>query len=439
MSEHVIDLSGVTKMYRLYQKPIDRMKESLHPLKKKYSVEKKALNAIDLKVKRGEVLGVIGRNGSGKSTLLKIIAGVLQPSSGQVYVRGRVAAILELGAGFNNEMSGIENVRLSHAINHHDSGKQQDYRINEIVDFAELGAYIDQPIKTYSSGMKARLAFAVAVHTDPDILIVDEALSVGDAAFQRKCFSKMEQIRKSGVTILFVSHSESSIVSFCDRAIWLAGGTQILDGDPKIVTSLYLKYSGGNIDPEKINRDFFKLVSTLSAREDVSHLDESEEKTALSTYNPQIKSLSVVNYDPNGAEIKDVEIFDLSGAKVNVLEHGHEYFLSYRVMIEQPIYSARLGFLIKQKNGVWVGGGAYPNYEECVDVIEKSVRARFKIRIDLAAGDYFFNVGVQKLNDGKYEFAHRILDALMIKVVHSPNDMSGVVKVMVASSLQELH
>ena len=208
-----IKVQNLTKTYKLYDKPIDRLKESLHPLKKKYHKEFYALNNVSFEIKKGETVGIIGKNGSGKSTLLKIITGVLTPTAGRVAIHGKISAILELGAGFNPEMTGLENIYLNTSINGMNKA-QTDKKIDEIVAFAELGEFIHQPIKTYSSGMKARLAFAVSINVEPDILIVDEALSVGDSAFQRKCFAKMEEIRAKGATILFVSHSEGSIVVF---------------------------------------------------------------------------------------------------------------------------------------------------------------------------------------------------------------------------------
>jgi lipopolysaccharide transport system ATP-binding protein len=255
-----IKVNNLTKSYKLYAQPIDRVKESLNLFGKKYHTEFHAVKDLSFEVKNRETVGIIGRNGCGKSTLLKMIANVLTPSSGRVIVHGHISAILELGAGFNPEMSGLENIYLNTSINGL-SKEQTDQKIDEIEKFSELGEFLDQPIKTYSSGMKARLAFAVAINVEPDILIVDEALSVGDAAFQRKCFSKIEEIRANGATILFVSHSEDSIVSLCNRAIWLSNGEQVLDGVPKLVTGLYLKYSNAKrINKEKVLNEYHKLI-----------------------------------------------------------------------------------------------------------------------------------------------------------------------------------
>lgn len=235
-----IKVQNLTKTYKLYDKPIDRLKESLHPLKKKYHKEFYALNNVSFEIKKGETVGIIGKNGSGKSTLLKIITGVLTPTAGRVAIHGKISAILELGAGFNPEMTGLENIYLNTSINGMNKA-QTDKKIDEIVAFAELGEFIHQPIKTYSSGMKARLAFAVSINVEPDILIVDEALSVGDMNFQAKCMFKMNQIMKEGTTILFVSHSIDSVKKLCKKAIYLENGIMLDIGNAGDIADLYIK------------------------------------------------------------------------------------------------------------------------------------------------------------------------------------------------------
>ena len=255
MKNVVISVLNLTKTYKLFNQSIDRLKEALHPFKKIYHKNFNAIDSVSFEINRGETVGIIGRNGSGKSTLLKLITGVLTPTKGSTSVRGRVAAILELGAGFNQELTGLQNINLNKTINGIPESKTKKH-LERIIDFSELGEFINQPLKTYSSGMKARLAFAVAINVEPDILIVDEALSVGDAAFQRKCFAKMEQIRKAGVTILFVSHTETSILNLCNRVIWLVNGSKVLDGNPKLVTSLYLKHISRPTKKEDIQKEY---------------------------------------------------------------------------------------------------------------------------------------------------------------------------------------
>jgi teichoic acid transport system ATP-binding protein len=236
--EIAIKVEGISKIYKLYDNAQDRLKESIHPLRKKYHREFYALHDVDVEIPKGATIGIIGRNGSGKSTLLKIISGVLTPTSGAVKINGRVSALLELGAGFNPEYTGIENVYLNGTIMGY-SKSEIDDKIDDILAFAEIGEFAQQPVKSYSSGMFLRLAFAVAVNVDPDILIVDEALAVGDMQFQLKCINKMKTFKESGKTILFVSHDTYSIRNFCDYALWMMNGRIHLRGDVNSIIEQY--------------------------------------------------------------------------------------------------------------------------------------------------------------------------------------------------------
>ncbi|MBQ7497085.1 MAG: ABC transporter ATP-binding protein [Selenomonas sp.] len=240
MEDTVIKASHLTKIYKIFNKPADRLKESLHPFHKRYSQDFFALKDISFSVKRGETLGIIGKNGAGKSTLLKLITGVLTPSEGTLEVEGRIASLLELGAGFNPEMTGIENIYLNGTVMGRTKG-EMDERLHDIVEFADIGEFIHQPVKMYSSGMFARLAFAVNAYVEPDILIVDEALSVGDAAFQAKCITRMRHMIDSGVTVLFVTHDISVVKSFCRRCIYLEHGQIKMSGLAEEVADAYLQ------------------------------------------------------------------------------------------------------------------------------------------------------------------------------------------------------
>lgn len=234
-----IKVEGVSKSYKLYSAPVDRLKEAFNPLKRIYHQNFHALENINFEVRKGETLGIVGQNGAGKSTLLKIITGVLTPTTGKVQVNGRVSALLELGAGFNQELSGIENVFFQASLLGITRNEMQT-RLNDILDFADIGDFIYQKVKTYSSGMFARLAFAVAIHVEPDILIVDEALSVGDAHFQLKCHKRMNELRAKGITILFVSHDTYSVKTLCSKAVFLHQGTQVNFGNAIDVVNEYL-------------------------------------------------------------------------------------------------------------------------------------------------------------------------------------------------------
>ena len=235
----VICTESVTKKYYLYARPQDRFREAVGFSKKALHSDFYALNGISFDVEKGETVGIIGTNGSGKSTLLKIITGVLKPTSGTVQVKGRISALLELGAGFNQEYTGLENIFLNGRMMGY-TKKEMETRVQAIIEFAEIGEFIHQPVKTYSSGMFARLAFAVAINVEPDILIVDEALSVGDLFFQNKCFRKFEELKNKGVTILFVSHDISSVRQMCSRVLWIEKGIQKIFGQSDLVCDMYM-------------------------------------------------------------------------------------------------------------------------------------------------------------------------------------------------------
>jgi lipopolysaccharide transport system ATP-binding protein len=239
-SDLSIRARGLSKAYRIFKAPEDRLKQMLFGRWRSFHHEFWALRDVDLDVHKGETVGLIGINGSGKSTLLQLICGTLTPTNGTVRVRGRIAALLELGAGFNPEFTGHDNVFINGAILGM-TQKQMEARYNDIVKFADIGEFLDQPVKTYSSGMYARLAFAVAIHVDPEILMVDELLSVGDEAFQRKCFARIREIRNAGATVLFVSHAAPTIVQLCDRAVLLDHGRRLLTANPKLAVAKYQK------------------------------------------------------------------------------------------------------------------------------------------------------------------------------------------------------
>lgn len=250
--DNVITIKQLNKVYNLYDKPIDRMKEALSIRKKTYHKEHYSLKNVSLEVGKGETIGIIGSNGAGKSTLLKIITGVLTPTSGNICVKGKISALLELGAGFNSEYTGLENIYLNGIMMGY-SEEQMREKVKSIIDFADIGEFVNQPVKTYSSGMFARLAFAVAINVEPDILIVDETLSVGDVRFQIKCMNKMHEMMKDGTTVLFVSHDMNAIRRFCSKVYWLHKGELISTGDTNQVVDNYLDFlKNGELTNEHI-------------------------------------------------------------------------------------------------------------------------------------------------------------------------------------------
>ena len=240
-NEIMIEIHDLVKTYKIYDKPIDRLKESLSITHKQYSREFHALNGISLDILRGDSIGILGRNGSGKSTLLKIITGVLSQTSGSVKVNGKISALLELGAGFNPEYTGLENIYLNGTMMGY-TREEVSMKVEDILQFADIGDFIHQPVKTYSSGMFARLAFAVAINVEPEILIIDEVLAVGDSRFQMKCIEKMKELKEKGTTILFVSHATEQVKRFCDKAVWIKDGIVHMQGEVSQIVDLYENY-----------------------------------------------------------------------------------------------------------------------------------------------------------------------------------------------------
>ena len=329
MNNTAIKVSHLTKIYKLYDKPIDRLKESLYPLKKKYHKEFYALNDVSFEIKKGETVGIIGKNGAGKSTLLKIITGVLTPSSGHVHVNGRIASLLELGAGFNPEYTGVENIYLQGTLMGY-SKEEMEAKIDEILAFADIGDFVYQPVKSYSSGMFARLAFAVAINVDPDILIVDEALSVGDAAFQNKCIRKMEEIGKKGITILFVSHDTQTINKFCNRAIWLNGGIIKEQGKPELILENYMSFMSYGVETQRNlsneNEGITKIVESNFALKNVTTLDSFGEKKAL---------------------IESIGFFDENNIPITNLKQGTQVKFICEFNTSIDLYDVGIGVLLK--------------------------------------------------------------------------------------------
>ena len=277
MSANAITVKDVTKVYRLYDKPIDRLKESLSLTHKSYHKDFYALNGLSFNVEKGQTVGIIGTNGSGKSTILKIITGVLTPTTGQVDVEGKISALLELGAGFNMDYTGIENIYMNGTMMGY-SRKEMDEKLQDILDFADIGDFVYQPVKTYSSGMFVRLAFALNINVEPEILIVDEALSVGDVFFQAKCYRKMEEIKKRGTTILMVTHDMGSIIKYCDKVVLLNKGEFIAEGEPGHMVDLYKKILANQLDSlkEELESDYSggMLSEEKNVKAEEVHSDE---------------------------------------------------------------------------------------------------------------------------------------------------------------------
>ncbi|MDO8444888.1 MAG: ABC transporter ATP-binding protein [Deltaproteobacteria bacterium] len=425
MNDIAIKVENLSKIYKLYDNPIGRLKESLHPFRKKYHKDFYALNDVSFEIKKGETVGIIGKNGSGKSTLLKLITGVLTPSSGNAGVNGKISALLELGAGFNPEITGIENIYFNGVLIGY-TKEEIDKKIDDMLSFADIGDFIYQPVKTYSSGMFVRLAFAVAISLEPDILVVDEALSVGDEAFQRKCFSRIQRIRENGGTILFVSHSAGTIVELCNWAILVDDGELILSGSPKMVVSNYHKliYAGG--EKAATVREKIKALNQSNVFNE-GHLDVEKrdnvveavpKPTEVELFDPTLVSQSTVCYLSRGAHIQNPHITTLEGKKVNVLVRGNEYIYTYRVIFTDPAFMVRFGSMIKTVSGFELGGLLSHSLGDGIEYIEKGtvIEPKFRFRCILSSGVYFFNAGLVGLINGEETYLDRIVDAVMFRV-----------------------
>ena len=450
-----IKVGNLSKCYQIYNQPHDRLKQSINPrmqrlfgkLPKKYFREFWALKDVSFDVGKGETVGIIGRNGSGKSTLLQIICGTLGPTMGEVETYGRVAALLELGAGFNPDFTGRENVYMNATV----LGLNQteiDDRFSDIAAFADIGEFIEQPVKLYSSGMYARLAFAVAISVNPNILIVDEALAVGDEAFQRKCFARMEQIKADGATILLVAHSGALITQLCDRAILLNEGMNLYTGEPKQAVAWYQKLAAAPHDltykviQEMVSEQEDKSSAVFDAKnkDEVSlpggsALDIGSHTKGLSAngdaegrfqlearWDEHLKSKSTVIFEKNGGEISDVRIETLTGIKVNCLVSRERYQVSYRVKFERDAKIIKFHFRIRTVSGVTVGGAMAPNRKENLSKVDinSELDVLYEFDCNLVPGVYFLNCGVT--SDG--EVLHRCIDILMFRVLENDSNYS---------------
>ena len=413
---HAISLRNISKSYKMYASPADRLKELVHPFGRKYHGEFQALKDVSIDVPRGMSLGIVGRNGSGKSTLLQVIAGILQPTTGSVQVQGRISALLELGAGFNRDFTGRENVFMHGALMGI-SREEMEGKFESIARFAEIGDFVDKPVRTYSSGMYVRLAFATAINVDPEILIVDEALAVGDEAFQRKCYARIKAFQKQGVTTLFVSHSAAAIIELCGRAMLFEKGELLCDGRPKEVITDYHKllYSPAP-KAEKFVEELKRRQSSADAEtERQAHKVEPEKKAFfIDNFTPK----STVYYESLGALIRNPRILTLDGEVVNVLYRGGEFIYAYEVEFTEPCFHVGFGMLIKTITGTEFGGGNSGVGKRLIDQMDagKTAEVRFRFRCNLMQGTYFMNAGVTGIHNGEARYLHRVIDAVIFRV-----------------------
>ena len=399
-----IKVENVTKTYSLYNKHADRVKEIFHPLRKKYHHLFNALTDVSFDVKEGETVGIMGRNGSGKSTLLQIICGILQPTSGSVDVNGRISALLELGAGFNPEFTGRENIYINATILGLSHGEIKA-RFDDIAAFADIGDFIDQPVKIYSSGMYVRLAFAVAINVNPHILVVDEALSVGDTLFQSKCFGKFREFQEKGITIIFVTHALDLITRYCSTAYLLEQGMVHAYGSPKEVVDEY------NRVIVRCSRHVqVEVVNSI----DKQHLSKDKQWEGLFQINPHEN-----RYGNGKAEIIEVGIFTVNGNAIQTLIHGELYEFRLKVRFYDTIHNPIFAYTIKDVKGFDISGTntLYQNIH--VGSVHKgdAIMATFTHKMPLNPGGYMLSFGCAGFEDGEYIVYERRYDLLVFEVI----------------------
>ena len=408
--QNIISVQDVTKTYKLYDKPSDRVKEAFHPRRKRYHTPFNAVNNISLTIKRGDTVGIIGRNGSGKSTLLQIICGILTPSHGKVIVDGRISALLELGAGFNPEFSGRENVYLNASILGLKK-KEIDACFDKIVAFADIDKFIEQPVKSYSSGMYVRLAFAVAINVNPDILIVDEALSVGDTLFQSKCYAKFREFQKDGVTILFVTHALDLITRYCNQAYLLEQGSIHASGPAKDVVDEY-----NRVVVNRSNR-------ALSSGKRLSSKDDKQPVPKENSAELQWEEFFQLNPDENRygdrqAEILEAGIFTISGNPVQSLLKGEEYEFRVKIRFNRPVSEPIFSYTVKDVKGFDISGTNTLFEEvETGDFLENDMLlVTFRHTMLLNSGGYLLSFGCAGHVESEYIVHDRRYDYMTFEV-----------------------
>ena len=401
----VIKVTNLTKLYHLYNKPQDRLKEALNPFKKSYHHDFYAMNDVSFEIKKGETVGIVGKNGAGKSTLLKMITGVLSPTSGNAKVIGKVSSLLELGAGFNPEMSGFENIFLNGMLMGF-TREEMETKVDAILEFADIGEFIYQPVKMYSSGMFARLAFSVSINVDPDILIVDEALSVGDLAFQMKCFKKFQDFQAEGRTILFVTHALDTVIRYCNRGIVIDGGQKVFEGTSKDAVDSFKKILSGDFYQEDIEE---KRKKTHKITEDNFLKHAFEEHKEFDTYGN------------NKAQIIDYGTLDEEGNPADILDYNSKFTIVMKVKFYESIDNPIFAFTLKDVRGLEITGTNTYMKHIVTGTFEKDniITVTFEQKANLQIGKYALSLGCVNLNENGVEVYNRIYDAMLFEIIGS--------------------
>lgn len=488
--ECAITVEDVTKVYRLYEKPIDRLKESMSISHKNYHRDFYALNKLSFHVNKGETVGIIGTNGSGRSTILKIITGVLTPTTGEVKVEGKISALLELGAGFNMDYTGIENIYMNGTMMGY-TRKEMDAKLTDILEFAEIGDFVYQPVKTYSSGMFVRLAFALAINVDPEILIVDEALSVGDVFFQSKCYRRMEEIRKKGTTILMVTHDMGSIIKYCDRVVLLNKGEFIAEGPAGRVVDMYKKILAGKLDalkaelererragqarlnvggnPGRNHADLSAGQASRSAQsadgsvkgtDSLRDTDGGEmtdfsggmeldpDKDSLGSRGLLRDQLTIncdrTEYGDGRAEIYDLGLLDERGNITNLLLKGEMFTIKERIRFNADIEAPIFTYTIKDKKGTELSGTNTMFEGADIKPAKRGdeYTVEFTQKMTLQGGEYLLSMSCTGFEQGEHVVYHRLYDVTNITVISNKNtvgvyDMESQVRAEKISGVKE--
>jgi lipopolysaccharide transport system ATP-binding protein len=418
-----ISVNNLGKAYKQYPSRWSRLLEWLTPGGANHHQLKWVLNGVSFTVNAGEAVGIVGVNGAGKSTLLKMITGTTAPTTGSVHINGRVAALLELGMGFHPDFTGRQNVYTAGQLLGI-SGEEITRLMPEIEAFADVGEYIDQQVRVYSSGMQVRLAFAVATASRPEVLIIDEALSVGDAAFQRKCYRRIEAYQAAGTTLLFVSHDIETVKKLCDKALFIKSGELAVFGDAKNVCDEYEKFLFGGINPK---------AGVKKDQEESSSLHETAQ------FDPSLVVSCEMVYGDGRADIEAAWIEDLAGKRVNVIESGASFRWCYRVRFNEALSNPIFAMMLKTREGIALYGADAGSLKftkfiaiagECYDVVFELVNV-------LAPGIYYLNCGVRLESEDGVEFLSRRVDSAILRITSSSEQTiaTGVMEMMAKLSI----
>lgn len=417
--EYKIKADHISKVFKMYNTPMDKMKEALSFSGKVLHTDFYAITDLSFAVEKGEILGIMGRNGSGKSTLLKMLTGIYEPTEGTICVSGKVSSLLELGTGFNMEYTGIENIYFYGTLMGF-TKQQMEEKQHSIINFAEIGDYVYQPVKTYSSGMFARLAFSCAINVEPDILIVDEILSVGDMRFQAKCFNKFKEFKDKGVTILYVGHDVSMMRTFCDRAMWINKGKLVDIGDPTFISAKYTEFM--YLDDITEFTDYKLLGSEENTSEsEIANIESNKAETK----EPQKQAIkvadslfpdSIAHWGSKTGLVKSAKIFDISGKEQKVFSVNDTIRIEVVLDIDIDINVKKFSVAVSLKNTEGIDLIVKTTYDEHINMkTGENQTVSFELTPRLANGDYYLVVALENRENAAIAYYEYIEGAVYFK------------------------